>query len=212
MATRASPRPSHEVRELAIDAARQVFAAKGYAGASLREIAEKAGVAESLLYRNFKTKERLFQLAILEPIHGIFEGFVNDWAGDAELTNEELVEVTTRRFYALMVELRELLIALIAAETHEDGLASGSGLGAINGWMGEVTRAIQDQQPLRHLEGANLEVMTRIGLAATLGVGLFEPWLFPPGKDHPGREQILNTLIRFMQYGTIGSPPDTKRP
>lgn len=203
MATKGAPRPSQEVRALVIEAARELFAAKGYANASLREIAEKAGVAESLIYRNFRTKERLFQVAVLEPFHQIFDDFANQWAGDRDLGNEELVELTATQIYELMNQHRDLLIAMLAAASHEENL--GDGL-LLNQWMADVGDALEKQQHVRGLQDSDVQVLSRVGLAAALGVGLLEPWLFPSGPQHPGRERILKALVRLMQFGTIGGP------
>ena len=47
-------------RELLLDAASEVFASKGLAGASVEEIAERAGFSIGALYSNFTGKEELF--------------------------------------------------------------------------------------------------------------------------------------------------------
>lgn len=47
-------------RELLIDAAAEVFARKGFAGASVEEIAEQAGFSIGALYSNFPGKRELF--------------------------------------------------------------------------------------------------------------------------------------------------------
>jgi AcrR family transcriptional regulator len=52
-------------RERLLETATELFAEKGYAGASVREIVEKAGVSKPVLYYYFKSKEGLFY-AILE--------------------------------------------------------------------------------------------------------------------------------------------------
>jgi AcrR family transcriptional regulator len=52
-------------RELVLEAARQVFLAKGYAGASLDAIAEAAGFSKGVVYSQFGAKGDLF-LALLE--------------------------------------------------------------------------------------------------------------------------------------------------
>jgi len=53
----------HDIREARkdkiIDAALQVFAEKGYADATMTDIAKKAGVSTPVLYEYFKTKEAL---------------------------------------------------------------------------------------------------------------------------------------------------------
>jgi AcrR family transcriptional regulator len=47
-------------REQLLDAAAQVFAEKGYAGASVEDIAEAAGYSTGALYSNFGSKQALF--------------------------------------------------------------------------------------------------------------------------------------------------------
>ena len=47
-------------REQLLDAATRVFARKGYAGASVEEIAESAGYSIGALFSNFASKEQLF--------------------------------------------------------------------------------------------------------------------------------------------------------
>jgi AcrR family transcriptional regulator len=47
-------------RALLLDAAAQVFARKGYAGASVDDIAESAGFSTGALYSNFASKDELF--------------------------------------------------------------------------------------------------------------------------------------------------------
>jgi AcrR family transcriptional regulator len=52
-------------RELVLQAARRVFLAKGYAGATLDAIAEEAGFSKGVVYSQFDSKADLF-LALLE--------------------------------------------------------------------------------------------------------------------------------------------------
>ncbi|UCD79607.1 MAG: TetR/AcrR family transcriptional regulator [Desulfobacterales bacterium] len=52
-------------RERLLETATALFAEKGYAGTSVREIVERAGVSKPVLYYYFKSKEGLFY-AILE--------------------------------------------------------------------------------------------------------------------------------------------------
>src|SRR5207253_1579965 len=47
-----------------LDAAREEFFARGFSGATTREIAKTAGTTESALYRHFSSKEQLFHDAV----------------------------------------------------------------------------------------------------------------------------------------------------
>jgi AcrR family transcriptional regulator len=51
--------PAHERRASLLAAATEVFAAEGYAGASIRQIAEAAGVTIPILYDHFTSKKEL---------------------------------------------------------------------------------------------------------------------------------------------------------
>ncbi|MEE4261416.1 MAG: TetR/AcrR family transcriptional regulator [Desulfobacteraceae bacterium] len=69
---------THEIKDMEpnarqrlLDTATELFAEKGYAGTSVREIVDRAGVSKPVLYYYFKSKEGLFY-AIL------------DWAADVQ--------------------------------------------------------------------------------------------------------------------------------
>lgn len=47
-----------------LDMSEQVFANSGYKGATIREIAERAGVAQGLIHYHFRTKEELFEAMV----------------------------------------------------------------------------------------------------------------------------------------------------
>jgi AcrR family transcriptional regulator len=53
-----------------VEAAKDLFAAQGYAQAGLREIAAQAGVAVSLLPQHFGSKADLFEAALLDAMAG----------------------------------------------------------------------------------------------------------------------------------------------
>jgi AcrR family transcriptional regulator len=56
-------RPKGEPRRLLVESATYLFNERGYA-ASTRDIAERAGVSETLMFRYFGSKAELFRLAI----------------------------------------------------------------------------------------------------------------------------------------------------
>lgn len=56
-----------EKQQRVLDAAMEVFAERGYAGASTAEIAKRAGVAEGTVFKTYKTKKDLL-LGVVAPI------------------------------------------------------------------------------------------------------------------------------------------------
>jgi AcrR family transcriptional regulator len=90
--------PSTE--EKIMRAARAVFHRKGFAAARTRDIAEEAGINLALLNYYFRSKEKLFDLIMMEALSGfisIIGGIVNDRetsiAEKAELLAKKYTEV-----------------------------------------------------------------------------------------------------------------------
>ena len=69
--------PENNARERLLETATELFAEKGYAGASVREIVKKAGVSKPVLYYYFKSKEGLFY-AILEWAAEVQQNILNE--------------------------------------------------------------------------------------------------------------------------------------
>jgi TetR/AcrR family transcriptional regulator len=59
--------PAPQRRQTLLEAARSVFIAKSYAGATTADIAREAGVSEPILYRHFASKRDLY-LACLDDV------------------------------------------------------------------------------------------------------------------------------------------------
>lgn len=57
--------PADKRREQLLDTAVNLFATRGYAGATTAELARAAGVTEPIIYRHFKSKKDLF-IAVIE--------------------------------------------------------------------------------------------------------------------------------------------------
>lgn len=57
---------ARDTRQEVLDAALELFAEKGYFGASLRDIARAVGVRESALYHYFSSKEALFEELVVD--------------------------------------------------------------------------------------------------------------------------------------------------
>ncbi|MDR1671868.1 MAG: TetR family transcriptional regulator, partial [Bacteroidales bacterium] len=77
-----------------IEAARQVFYEKGYNGASMRGIAQKAGVNYALLHYYFKTKDKLFEIVFKEAFSMLFRQLSEALASDANVFDKIRLMIT----------------------------------------------------------------------------------------------------------------------
>ncbi|KAF5033412.1 MULTISPECIES: TetR/AcrR family transcriptional regulator [Methanobacterium] len=76
-----------------LDAALEIFAEKGYKGATTRLIAQKAGFSELTLFRKFKTKENLFNSVLTHNIEKVKADMTK--ALEANISTDEEVFLTT---------------------------------------------------------------------------------------------------------------------
>ena len=93
-------------RERLLETATDIFAEKGYAGTSVREIVDRAGVSKPVLYYYFQSKEGLF-LAILDMAENLQKQFL---AGVLESEGKVLdrLIILYRRLHAGIDERRSL--------------------------------------------------------------------------------------------------------
>lgn len=91
-------------RERLLTAGLKVFSQKGYTGATTKEIAREAGIAEVTLFRHFPSKEKLFEAVInnysfLPALKGLLPALKDMEYGDAlsEIAKRFLERLTERR-------------------------------------------------------------------------------------------------------------------
>ena len=113
--TRTAPRDARlsgpERRQQLIEAARRVFLRHGLGGARTRHIADEAGVNEALLYHYFPSKEAIFEVAVLEPLHEMMSDLfaASTLAVNAERVQEAEVRRTVLQLVRTMNEILPLL-------------------------------------------------------------------------------------------------------
>lgn len=114
-------------RELQImEAALKVFSEKGFNGATTKEIAEVAGVAEGTIFRYFKTKKDLLfsltapnMLNLLQPI--IFNSVLKIMQNNESLNDEELLKnILKNRLELLRKHLPLLKVILTESQYHPE--------------------------------------------------------------------------------------------
>jgi AcrR family transcriptional regulator len=196
-----------ESRQRILDAATQLFSARGYRRTSTRELADAAGVAETTLFRHCPTKARLFEEAVIAPLRqSVADLTERRRAHPPDVRTED----ASQTFYDEMLEtLRadsRLLIGALAALTFEEETSEFSGLtGAfseLNEYMDEVLRIRSAERGFE----VDPVLAGRIMLAMSLGLALCDRMLFDE-NDHPSHEKLVSELAKLTAYGLPGKPP-----
>ncbi|MGQ0465099.1 MAG: TetR/AcrR family transcriptional regulator [Sporichthyaceae bacterium] len=206
---RAVRRPSTVVRGLLLDSARRLFAAKGYAGASTREIAIDAGVNETLIFRHFVNKEGLFTAAVVDPFRTLIDSFVDHWEETYvhnSMTVDELVEAWIHALYELLVDNRELVSALVGASAFSDETGGEAPLRfAFRRPMERMEAFTRREFTGRGLSG-NPTISVRAAFGMVLSMAVFDDWFFSGVARPPSAAKIAREMTSLMVHGISGPP------
>ena len=99
-----APALSGDARERIIAAARRSFATCGFEGAATRQIAQEAGVAQSLLLYHFGSKDALWRAMIDQMFAGLNARLAEAARAAADGTVRERLLAVIRAFIALCAE------------------------------------------------------------------------------------------------------------
>jgi AcrR family transcriptional regulator len=73
---------ANQRREQLLDIGRSLFAAKGFDGTSVEEIADKAGVSKPVVYEHFGGKEGLYAVVVDREVRRLLERITVSLSGD----------------------------------------------------------------------------------------------------------------------------------
>ena len=197
-----------EPRRLLLEAARDLFARQGFGGTSTREIAERAGVSETLMFRSFGSKVGLFREALVAPFVEFVERFNEKWRSGlaSEFDDEELSRQFIGELFDLFRQNRGLVVMLWTADAQTgDELASHGVFDEINAQLRVLvdigSAATLDRQG-RQL--GRQDLATRSTLAMVAGMAVFGESFY--GKRIPPRDDIVEELTLGVLHGHLHRP------
>lgn len=95
------------------EAAERVFVKKGYAAARTRDIAEEAGINLALLNYYFRSKEKLFELVMLEKLAKFF-GVLAPTLNDTNTTIEQKITAIAGNYIDLITIFPDLPVFILS--------------------------------------------------------------------------------------------------
>lgn len=190
-------------RRLLLEAARELFSERGYNGTSTRDIAERAGVTEPMLFRHFGSKPKLFQEAAVEPFTEFMDRYIEEYRGREHGRRSAAEE--GRQFYsglfAVLREERELLMALLAA--HEFDQLVDDISGQISSAFGQVLELFEEvvatEAAERNFSDFDLQATVRVMFGMVLSVALHGDWLTQDGTVSD--ERMLEAMVAMSVRG-----------
>ena len=105
--------PDLSTEEKIKEAARKVFLKKGYAAARTRDIAEEAGINLALLNYYFRSKEKLFELVMVEKMQKLL-GVISTVINDETTTLEEKLDLIASHYIDMLLSNPDLPLFVLS--------------------------------------------------------------------------------------------------
>ena len=199
-------RPAGTLQPLLLDAARQTFAERGYAGSTTRAIAGRAGVAEALLFRSFGSKANLFAEAVLLPMAELLEGCIPLLEHDIDQQIERLQRRLVDHLYQNVRRNRGLLLSLLTTSAFEPEVIAGhDAVSRMQYVVGEIAAACEDRLARTGVDVSDMDVQisSRAAIAMVFAASLFGDWLLRPGLPVITVDDVVDELSRLLLYGAF---------
>jgi TetR/AcrR family transcriptional regulator len=186
-------------RQRLLETATELFAEKGYAGTSVREIVEKAGVSKPVLYYYFKSKDGLFY-AVLEWAVNVQQKILNEIFESKGTVLDRFI-IFYRRVYEGVRQYQSLYIMI-------HGLIYGPPQGVPEYDFAKYQRQMLDAVKRIYTEGASLGEIRKVDAeeVAFLVLGLIDfslniDMVLPELADPQRPERLLRLAFQGLTKG-----------
>ena len=190
-----------QTRAAVLDAARRLFAERGWAGTGMRDVAGAAGVAVETVYSNFGSKADLLLAALDVAIVGDdlpipvaerpeFAALGRGALAERARAAARLVREINERTFGIQTALREA-----AAGDSESGLSKRLG-------EGEERRRFNVEQGLQLVAGRSVSDTERDGMWAVLSMEVYRLLVGQSGWSASRYEKWLaEAIVRLLGHG-----------
>ena len=198
-------RSGNEVRALIAASARAVFAERGFAGATTREIADRAGASEVLIFRYFGSKAALFEEIIVGPFDKLIGDFLDSHRDVNSMPdrlggNEEFIQSV----YPFLKKNSDLLLALAKSAGPD---RNGGPMHGLDNYFARAAERVRLQYQREGLEAdISPDLSVRFGFGMLASAILFQDWFFPDGE--PDEREVTHALSQLLYKAFSPAPPE----
>lgn len=200
---KATRRPRGAPRLLLLDSARTLFARQDYRSTTTKEIAEAAGVAEHLLFRNFGSKAALFHEAVVVPFTQLVDDFSSkrDWLEPEPRNTEEIARQFLGALYDLFVANRGLVMTLWTADALTEEELEETGIADIDHAIAVLAQLGGRGTEILGIPSGQHDLAARSNVAMVAGMAAFGAPFF--GGKRPPRDVVVDELTQATLHGFL---------
>jgi len=196
-------RSSADIRRELIAAASHLFATRGWAGTSTKEIASRAGTYETSLYTHFGSKAGIFIAAVVEPFQMFIDSFRATLAADHTAPEETLARRFVHDLYRTLEENREAVTAFVLAM--QDPAAEE----ALAGARASLQKVFDDLYASGRARAAALgeespgrPLVQRVMIGTVVAASVFAPWLLVvDGGRRASADEVEDAIVDLFLHG-----------
>lgn len=199
IAGRRARRSSDEVKRLLMDAARETFRS-GYPSARTKDIADRAGVGEKVLFRHFGSKAGLFEATVVDSFATFLGEHIAAWRGHFEQQPHDgrrPITAYIAGLYDVLVDNRDLLRTYLGSANERSADSSRDLLGRVLQPLDELStqeRAALGWGPI------DIVVTTRATFGMLMSLAIYDDFLFP-GGIRPARDAVVKECTALVLDG-----------
>lgn len=184
-----------ERREQIIKAAQKVFIRSGLGGSRTRELAREAGVNEATLFTHFKTKEELFDAAVVEPLERLAQSEIYIASNYRRATTkEEQTRVNQEAHRRLLDTIKEVYPLLVTALFSDTERGRQFYKDHLYPWFQAMAPTHRESFDGRQRKDLDPEVLSMIGVGAYMAV-VMDHHFRNAEMDHEKMVRIVSTLF-----------------
>lgn len=196
-------RQAEATRQLLVDVARQLFTERGYAGTSIEDIIERAGVARGALYHHFPGKNALFT-----AVYQVVQAEVATAVVTAALAADNPAQAVYTGLSAfldacLQPEFRQIVVLdsvpVLQRQAWEEGGTEHSELDMLSQVLTPLAAA--------YLPGLDMEALAHVALGGLYGAALYIARSPEPATARAQTDAVLDTLITGLRTGAGPASP-----
>ncbi|HEY1966869.1 MAG TPA: helix-turn-helix domain-containing protein, partial [Pseudonocardia sp.] len=188
-------------------AAAELFAEKGFAGTSTKEIAKRCDISESLLFFHFPSKAELFTRAVFEPFGRTVDELTGGW--DRDTWQAQPIDGTIREFivklHGWMIADRQQLLAVIHSSilTDQAGPSSPESQAGLRRLFDRIQTEHVKAREFHRMVPVDIPLTIRATFAALLAMTFLNEWLFSGINPPPTQDRLLDELLGYLTAASI---------
>lgn len=206
----ATRRSSSKVRALLLESAAQEFSLRGYRDTTVQDIARRAELNVSAVYRHFESKSELFRQAACQPFMEFLDEFSRTWHQQSAEPWDEVTLMTAfaNELYDNMRRHRKLLIEVTAAREHLDpGVIDDIRRASSRMFMELRVIGEQEANLRKFFSAGQIELTIRLITGMITAVAVFDDWLVPSFPRTIARDEVIDEIAQLSLWGLSRHAP-----